>query len=137
VLKALAFLPTPLGIGLIFAGLSVLTSTREAFLIFCGIALVLAAAIAIAAARRSRAGPAGDRTASDDLSHWRQFAAGRRRSAPLESVIYLLIAGGSIWVEGLSLGTILIVAGTLLLLTSRWLVEPRIWAEVTRRLAEL
>jgi hypothetical protein len=128
-------LPTPLGIGLIAAGLSLITSPRVAVLLFAGMGVALALVIAVALARGKRAGRATGRTASEELSDWREFAARRRRTAPLESAVYVLSAVGLIWLEGLTLGTILIAAGFGCLLISRWLVEPRTWAEITRRLA--
>jgi hypothetical protein len=131
----LRHLPTPLGIGLLVAGLSLITSPRVAVLLFAGMGVALALVIAAGAARRKRSGAATGRTASEELSDWQGFAARRRRSAPLESSVYVLIAVGLIWLEGLNLGTILIAAGFACLLLSRWLVEPRTWAEITRRLA--
>jgi hypothetical protein len=131
----LRHLPTPLGIGLLVAGLSLLTSPRVAVLLFAGMGVALALVIAVAAARRKRSGGATGRTASEELSDWQEFAARRRRSAPLESSVYVLIAVGLIWLEGLTLGTILIAAGFGCLLLARWLLEPRTWAEITRRLA--
>jgi hypothetical protein len=131
----LRHLTTPLGIGLLVAGLSLITSPRVAVLLFAGMGVALALVIAAGAARRKRSGAATGRTASEELSDWQDFAARRRRSAPLESSVYILIAVGLIWLEGLSLGTILIAAGLACLLLARWLVEPRTWAEITRRLA--
>jgi predicted histidine transporter YuiF (NhaC family) len=131
----LRHLPTPLGIGFIFAGLSVLTSARTAVLAFAGLGVVLGLLVAVAAARWKRSTHARSRRESEELSDWRRFAAGRRRSAPWESALYVLIAGALIWLDGLRLGTILIATGFGLLLAARWFVEPRIWAEVTRRLA--
>jgi hypothetical protein len=131
----LRHLPTPLGIGLLVAGLSLITSPRVAVLLFAGMGVALALIIAAAAVRRKRSGGATDRTASEELSDWQEFAARRRRSAPLESSVYVLIAVGSIWLDGLTLGTILIAGGFACLLLARWLVEPRTWAEITRRLA--
>lgn len=131
----LRHLQTPLGIGLIFAGLSVLASARTAVVVFAGIGVVLALLVAVAAARRRRSVHARSRGESEELSDWRRFAARRRRSAPRDSALYVLIAGAFIWLDGISLGTILIATGFGLLLAARWFVEPRIWAEVTRRLA--
>ena len=131
----LRLLPTPLGIGFIFAGLCVLTSARTAVLVFGGLGLVLALLIAAAAWRWKRSTHARSRRESEELSDWRRFAAGRRRSAPRESVLYVLVAGAFIWLDGFRLGTILIAIGFGLLLAARWFVEPRIWAEVTRRLS--
>ena len=131
----LRHLPTPLGIGLLVAGLSLITSPRVAVLLFAGMGVALALVIAAGAARRKRFGAATGRTASEELTDWQEFAARRRRSAPLESSVYVLIAVGLIWLEGLNLGTILIAAGLACLLLARWLVEPRTWAEITRRLA--
>ena len=131
----LRYLPTPLGIGLIVAGLSVITSPRAVILLFAGTGAVLALLIALAVARRKRSGDPREHTASEEMSRWREFEARRRRSAPWESAFYLLIAVMSVWLEGHTLGTILIVAGVGFLLISRWLVEPHIWAEITRRLA--
>jgi hypothetical protein len=130
----LRYLPTPLGVGLILAGLSVITSPRTVILLLAGTGAVLALLIALAVARRKRSGEPRKQTASEEISRWREFEARRRRSAPWESAFYLLIAVMSVWLEGLTLGTILIVAGVGLLLISRWLVEPHIWAEITRRL---
>ena len=130
----LRLLPTPLGIGFIFAGLCVLSSARIAILVFGGLGVVLALLIAVAAWRWKRS-HAGSRRESKELSDWRRFAAGRRRSAPWESVLYVLVAGAFIWLDGFRLGTILIAIGFGLLLAARWFVEPRIWAEVTRRLS--
>jgi hypothetical protein len=129
------YLPTPLGIGLIFGGVSVLTSTRVAVLVFAGAAAALAALLAIEAMRRRRSAHPTARSESEELSDWRRFVARRRRSAPRESVLYVLIAGAIVWFDGFRLGTILIATGFGLLLVARWLAEPRIWAEVTRRLA--
>jgi hypothetical protein len=131
----LRHLPTPLGIGLIVAGLSLVASPRVAVLLFAGMGVALALVSAVAAARRKRSGRGTGRTASEELSDWQEFAARRRRSAPLESAVYVLSAVGLIWLEGLTLGTILIAAGFGCLLISRWFVEPRTWAEITRRLA--
>jgi hypothetical protein len=131
----LRYLPTPLGIGLIVAGLSVITSPRAVILLFAGTGAVLALLIALAVARRKRSGDPREHIASEEMSRWREFEARRRKSAPWESAFYLLIAVMSVWLEGLTLGTILIVAGVGFLLISRWLVEPHIWAEITRRLA--
>jgi membrane protein implicated in regulation of membrane protease activity len=128
-------LPTPLGIGLIAAGLSLIISPRVAVLLFAGSGVALALVIAVAVARGKRSGRATGKTASEELSDWREFAARRRRSAPLESAVYVLIALALILLEGLTLGTILIAAGFGCLLIARWLVEPRTWAEITRRLA--
>jgi hypothetical protein len=130
----LRYLPTPVGIGLIVAGLSVITNPHAVILLFAGTAAVLALLIALAVARRKRSGDPREHTASEEMSRWREFEARRRKSAPWESVFYLLIAVMSVWLEGLTLGTILIVAGVGFLLISRWLVEPHIWAEITRRL---
>jgi hypothetical protein len=130
----LRYLPTPLGIGLVVAGLSVITSPRAVILLFAGTGAVLALLIALAVARRKRSGDAREQTASEEMSRWREFEARRRNSAPWESALYLLIAVMPVWLEGLTLGTILIVAGVGFLLISRWLVEPHIWAEITRRL---
>jgi hypothetical protein len=131
----LRLLPTPLGIGFIFAGLCVLTSARTAVLVFGGLGVVLALLIAVAAWRWKRSPQARSRRESEELSDWRRFAAGRRSSAPRESVLYVLVAGAFIWFDGFRLGTILIAIGFGLLLAARWFVEPRIWAEVTRRLS--
>ena len=131
----LRHLPTPLGIGLLVAGLSLITSPRVAVLLFAGMGVALAFVIAAGAARRKRSG-ASPRTSASRIApptlFWRLR---RRRSAPLESSVYVLIAVGLIWLEGLNLGTILIAAGLACLLLARWLVEPRTWAEITRRLA--
>ena len=125
----LRYLPTPLGVGLIVAGLSVITSPRTVLLLLAGTGAVLALLIALAVARRKRSGEPREQTASEEISRLREFEARRRRSAPWESAFYLLIAVMSVWLEGLTLGTILIVAGVGFLLISRWLVEPHIWAE--------
>jgi hypothetical protein len=132
----LRLLPTPLGIALVFAGLSLITSVREAGLIFLAIGVVLGAIIAAAAVRRRRSGQSPLRTEAEELGYWRGFAARRRRSAPLESAFYLLILAGVFWLDGITVGALLIAAGFVLLLTSRWLIEPRTWAELTRRLTE-
>jgi hypothetical protein len=131
----LRHLPTPLGFGFLVTGLSLITSPRVAVLLFAGMGVALALVIAAGAAQRKRSGAATGRTESEELSDWQEFAARRRRSAPLESSVYVLIAVGLIWLEGLNLGTILIAAGFGCLLLARWLVEPRTWAEITRRLA--
>jgi hypothetical protein len=133
-LRVLRYLPTPLGVGLILAGLSVITSPRTVILLLAGTGAVLALLIALAVARRKRSGEPREQAASGEISRWREFEARRRRSAPWESAFYLLIAVMSVLLEGLTLGTILIVAGVGFLLISRWLVEPHIWAEITRRL---
>jgi hypothetical protein len=134
----LRHLPTPLGLGLIIAGLSLITSPRIVILVVAGVGALFALIVAVAFVRSRRSGnaPTGaGRTASEEASAWQQFTARRRRAAPWESAFYLLIAGGLIWLEGLTLGTILIAAGIGSLLIARWFVEPRTWAEVTRRLA--
>jgi hypothetical protein len=130
------YLPVPLGLGLIFAGFSVLTSTRAAVLILVGLGVLLAVVVSVAARRRRRTRQMTARTPTEELNEWRRFVARRRRSAPWESAIYALIVGAFIWLEGVDLGTILIAAGFGLLLVARWVVEPRTWSEVTRRLAD-
>ncbi len=131
----LSHLPTPLGIGLLFAGFSVISSPRLVILLFIGVGVVLALVLAAALAARRRSRQVAERTPLEELSDWQGFAARRRRSAPWESAAYVIIVGVVIWLEGLTLGTILIAAGFGFLLISRWLVEPRTWAEITQRLA--
>jgi hypothetical protein len=133
----LRHLPTPFGIGLIFAGLSLITSPRVALLLFAGVGLLSVLVVATARARRRRSDtPAGaGRTVGDEAAAWRAFTARRRRAAPWESASYVLLAGALIWLEGLTLGTILVAAGIGCLLFARWFIEPRTWADVARRLA--
>jgi hypothetical protein len=131
----LRHLPTPLGVGLVVAGLSVISSPRLVVLLFVGMGVVLVVVIAAAVAARERSRQPVARTPSEELSNWQGFVARRRRSAPWESAVYVFIAGVFIWLDGLTLGTILIAAGLGFLLISRWLVEPRTWAEITQRLA--
>jgi hypothetical protein len=130
----LRHLPTPLGIALLIAGLSLIASPRVAVLLFLGVGVGLPLVIALAAARRKGSGSPRDSAASEELSHWQEFAARRRRSAPWESAFYAVICAALIWLDGLTLGTILIVAGFGFLLLARWFVEPRTWGEITRRL---
>jgi hypothetical protein len=132
----LRHLPAPLGLVLVFAGLSVITSSRTAVLLFAAVGVVLGLLVLVAAAHMRRSGRAADRTGAEERSDLRRFAARRRSSAPWESATYVLVAGGLIWLDGLTLGTILIAAGFGLLLIARLLVEPRTWAEVTRRLGD-
>lgn len=132
----LRLLPTPLGIALVFVGLSLITSGREAGRIFLGIGAVLALIVAMAAVRRRRSGQVAARARAEESSYWLKLAARRRRSAPWESACYALIVAGLIWLGGITAGTILITAGIALLLVSRWLIEPRTWAEIARRSAD-
>jgi hypothetical protein len=128
-------LPTPLGIGLVVVGFTMVTSPLVALLFYGGVALVITLVITRAVIRRKRSGGGREWTPARELSEWERFVATRRRWALRESAIYVLIAAALIWVDGLTLGTILIAAGFGLLLIARWFVEPRTWAEVTRRLA--
>lgn len=130
------YLPTLLGLGLIVAGISEVTSPRLAGLSILGLGVLVALVVSAAARRRRRTGQTTAGSATQELNEWRSFAARRRRSAPWESAGYVLIAAAFIWLEGLDLGTILIAAGFGLLLIARWFVEPRTWAEVSRRLAD-
>jgi uncharacterized membrane protein HdeD (DUF308 family) len=129
------YLPTPLGIGLLVAGLCVIASPLVTFLIFAGTFLVLALVIAVAVRRRKRSGRPTARTPEEELSDWQRFVANRRRWAPWESACYVAIAAAFILIDGLTLGTILIAAGFGFLLVARWLIEPRTWDEIARRLA--
>ena len=63
------------------------------------------------------------------------IVATRRRWALRESAIYVVIAAALIWIDGLTLGTILVAGGFGLLLIARWFIEPRTWDEVSRKLA--
>jgi hypothetical protein len=132
----LRHLVTPLGIALVVAGFSVLTSPHLVALLLLGFGAVLAAALVIAAIWRRGSSPPVGLTHPEEVSHWQRFAARRRRSAPWESAFYVAIAGAIIWLDGLNLGTILVAAGFGILVLSRWFVEPGIWAELTRRLAD-
>jgi hypothetical protein len=133
----LRHLPTPLGIGLIIAGLSLIASPRIAILLFAGVGLLTAVVVGVAVVRRRRFArpPGAGRTAPEEAAAWEQFTARRRRTAPWESASYVLVAGALIWLEGLTLGTILVAAGIACLLIARWFVEPRTWADVAKRLA--
>jgi hypothetical protein len=130
----LLLLPTPLGIALLIAGLSVVSSPHLVFLILAGAALIFALVIFVAWLLRRRSGRPVQLTPAEESSDWQHFMANRRRWAPWESAIFVVIEGVFIWVDGLTLGTILMAAGFACLLVSRWLIEPRTWAEVTRRL---
>lgn len=124
-----------MGIGLVVVGFTMVTSPLVALLFYGGVALVITLVITRAVIRRKRSGGGREWTPARELSEWERFVATRRRWALRESAIYVLIAAALIWVDGLTLGTILIAAGFGLLLIARWFVEPRTWAEVTRRLA--
>ena|SRR5436305_10162231 len=128
-------LATPLGICLIVLGFILLSSPLVALLFFAGVALVLTLVITAAVIRRKRSGKAREWTPAKELSEWERFVATRRRWALRESAIYVLIVVAVIWLDGLTLGSILIAAGFGLLLVARWFVEPGTWAEVTRWLA--
>ena len=129
------YLPTPLGIALLVAGLCVIASPLVTFLILGGTFLVLGLGIAAAVRRRKRSGGAIRKTPEEELSAWQGFVANRRRWAPWESACYVAIAGAFILIDGLTLGTILIAAGFGLLLVARWVIEPRTWDDIARRLA--
>jgi hypothetical protein len=130
----LLLLPTPLGIALLIAGLSVVGSPQLVFGVLAGGALFCALLVFVAWLLRRRSGRPVQLTPAEESSNWQRFMASRRRWAPLESALFLVVEGVFIWVDGLTLGTILMAAGFACLLVSRWLVEPRTWAEVTRRL---
>src|SRR5947208_904114 len=100
-------IPTPLGIGLIVVGFTMLTSPLVALLFYGGVALVIALVITTAVIRRKRSGGARQWTPAKELSEWERFVATRRRWALRESAIYVVIAAALIWIDGLTLGTIL------------------------------
>jgi Mg2+/citrate symporter len=129
------YLPTPLGIALLVAGLCVIASPLVTFLIIGGTFVVLGLGIAVAVQRRKRSGGATRKTPEEELSAWQRFVANRRRWAPWESACYVAIAAAFILIDGLTLGTILIAAGFGLLLVARWVIEPRTWDDIARRLA--
>jgi hypothetical protein len=128
-------IPTPLGIGLVVIGFTLLTSPLAALLFYGGVALVLTLVITAAVIRRKRSGKRREWTPAKELSEWERFVTTRRRWALRESAIYVFIAAALIWLDGLTLGTVLVAAGFGLLLIARWFIEPRTWEEVTRRLA--
>lgn len=129
-------LPTPLGFLLLIAGFSLVSSPRTVLLVLVAAVLVACLVIVAAWLLRRRSGKPVQLSAAEETSDWERFIANRRRWASLESGCYVLIAGALIWLHGIDLGTALIAAGFGFLLVSRWLVEPRTWAEVTRRLSE-
>jgi purine-cytosine permease-like protein len=129
-------LPAPLGFVLLIAGFSIVSSPRTVLLVLAAAVLIAGLVIVAAWLLRRRSGRPVQLTPAEESSDWQRFTASRRRWAGLESGCYVLIAAAVIWLDGLDLGTVLIAAGFGFLLVSRWLVEPRTWAEVTRRLSE-
>lgn len=127
-------IPTALGIGLFVAGFALILSPIVSVLIFGGTALGLGSVIA-ALVRRKRPDIGTDRTQAQEVSDWQDFVKSRRRWAPWESLFCVYIVGVLIYIEGLTLGTILIIAGFGVLLAKTWFIEPRTLAEITHRKA--
>jgi hypothetical protein len=82
------------------------------------------------ARRRSRSRPRPTR--AEQVEAAKRFIRTQRRWDIFQAIFVVYLVGVLYWLEGLSASTVLVALGGAVLSTERLLVEPRIWAALSR-----
>jgi hypothetical protein len=120
---------TPVGIALFLIGMALLDPVL-ALSVYAVIGLLLGGTY-LRARRRSRSSPRPTRAEQVEAAN--RFIHTQRRWDIFQAIFVVYIVGALYWIEGLGAPIVLVALGGAVLSAERLLVEPRIWAALSRQ----
>jgi flagellar biosynthesis protein FlhB len=119
---------TAIGMALMLIGLALIDLVL--MLTIYGIAGLVFGVTLWRAWRRKRSKPPRSRT--EQIEAMREFVHKQRRVDVLQAIFLIYLVGVLYWLDGPSASTLLFALGGVVLSAERLLVEPRIWAALSR-----
>jgi hypothetical protein len=119
---------TVVGCGLMLVGVALLDLVLT-LTIYGAITLIFGATF-LRAWRQRKARP--ERSKAEQIEAMKRFVRKQRRWDIFQAIFLIYLMGVFYWLTGVSATTVLVAVGGAILSTERLLVEPRIWATLSR-----
>jgi cytochrome b subunit of formate dehydrogenase len=120
---------TPIGCILMLLGIALLDPVLA--LSFYAMIALLFGFVFLRARRRDRSLP--PKTKAEEIEGVKQFIHKAHRMDIFGALLFVYMVGVLLWIVGLTVPILLFVVGGVALWAERLLVEPRIWADLSRK----